>query len=259
MISAVYVYCIVKSPRRPSTVRAASGLPGAGPVTLHEIAPGVWLVAAAVPLAQYGPAALESSLRDLEWVSDIALAHEAIVEHFARLRGSTVVPMKLFTMFSTMERAGAEMKRRRRELARVFERIEGCEEWGVRVMRDGRTAARGASAMPRARPESGAAFLAARKQARDESRLALLAAAEAANVAFESLSGIARDGRRRSDDVPAEAKPLLDAAFLVPARSRKRFHALAERLARDVALRGAQLTLTGPWPPYNFVGAEESR
>jgi hypothetical protein len=89
--------------------------------------------------------------------------------------------------------------------------------------------------------------------------MALQGAAEAAEAAFTSLSEIARDGRRRGDDVPADARPLLDAAFLVHAGSRRRFHAAAERVAKDVARSGAQLTLTGPWPPYNFVGAGEAR
>jgi hypothetical protein len=49
--------------------------------------------------------------------------------------------------------------------------------------------------------------------------------------------------------------PLLDAAFLVPVRRRARFRALAERAAEDVLQRGGRLTLTGPWPAYNFVSA----
>ncbi|MGH8638679.1 MAG: GvpL/GvpF family gas vesicle protein, partial [Burkholderiales bacterium] len=61
------------------------------------------------------------------------------------------------------------------------------------------------------------------------------------------------------DDAPADARPLLDAAFLVPARSRREFHAAAERVAKHVARSGAHLTLTGPWPPYHFVGAEEAQ
>lgn len=257
MESAVYVYCVVKTARKPATARMPPGLPGAARAGVYALEPGVWLVAADVPLSLYGSSALESSLRDIEWVSGIALAHEAVVEHFAEGRGATVIPMKLFTMFSTVERAAAEMRRRRRELARVFLRVEGCEEWGVRVTRDGRRPS--APASPPTRPSSGAAFLAARKQARDQSRLALHAAAEAADAAFASLSEIARDGRRRADDVPADARPLLDAAFLVPARSRRKFHAAAERVAKDVARSGAHLTLTGPWPPYNFVGAGEAR
>jgi hypothetical protein len=110
-----------------------------------------------------------------------------------------------------------------------------------------------------ARPRSGTAFLTARKQARDASAAAAAAAATAAEAAFSALVDIARDGRRRAPDAPAAAAPpLLDAAFLVPARSRTKFHAAAERAARDVARSGGTMTLTGPWPPYNFVGEEAS-
>ena len=36
-----------------------------------------------------------------------------------------------------------------------------------------------------------------------------------------------------------------------------RFQALAARTARDVTERGGKMTLTGPWPAYNFVAAPE--
>lgn len=253
MSTATYVYCIVRRAGKPRLAAAPAGLPGAGPPEAQPIAPSLWLVTAAVPLDVYGPGPLDESLRDVEWVGRIAVAHEALVEHFTEARGTTVIPMKLFTMFSTPGRAVAEMRRRRRELERVFQHIAGCEEWGVRVLR-------GASRVPRrqpARPSSGTAFLAARKQARDESAAAAAAAAEAADSAFASLSGIARDRRRRSGDA-AGAVPLLDAAFLVPSRRRARFRAAAERLAREVAATGGQMTLTGPWPPYHFVAGQDA-
>jgi hypothetical protein len=253
MAAATYAYCVVRSKRKP-TRRVPPGVPGSERPAAHDLGRHLWLVAASVPLRQYGPAALEPLLRDLEWVGKIALAHESVVEHFAGSPGATVIPMKLFTMFSTLERAVADMVRRRAELERVMQHIEGCEEWGVRVTRgDPRRPTR-----PGARPRSGAAFLAARRQAREESRSVLLDAAEAAESAFSSLCGIARDGRRRTAAAPGAAAPLLDAAFLVPARRRARFHAAAERLAEDVARRGGRMTVTGPWPAYNFVSPGES-
>jgi hypothetical protein len=252
MTAATYVYCIVRRASRPGLATAPGGLPDAGPPAALPLAPALWLVTAPVPLEVYGPGVLEASLRDIDWVSRAAVAHDAVVEHCTRARGASVIPMKLFTMFSTPGRAAAAMRRRQRELARVFEHIEGCEEWGVRVQRG---AGRARGRQP-ARPATGAAFLAARKQARDESKAAMAAVAAVADTAFTSLSGIARD-RRRSGEA-AGAAPLLDAAFLVPARRRARFRAAAERLARDVAKTGGQMTLTGPWPPYNFVAAKDA-
>jgi hypothetical protein len=254
MHRAVYIYCVVRSARKPAAATVPSGLPGAerpAPVKLDD---RLWMVTASVPLERYGSGPLEEALRDLDWVASSALAHEAVVEHFARVPGAAVIPMTLFTMFSTDARAAAEMRKRRPQLERVFDRIEGCEEWGIRVLRD-------TAASPRrdeSGPVSGTAFLAARKQARDASREAAATAATAADQAFDSLAGIARESRRRTDGTAGGVASLLDAAFLVPTRQRSRFRTAAKRLARGVAARGAAMTLTGPWPPYSFVAGKRA-
>jgi hypothetical protein len=210
------------------------------------------VIVADVPLDTYGTKALEPALRDMNWVADVAMAHESVVEHFSRRRGSTVLPMKLFTMFSSVDRAIEETSSRSREIAAVVKRIAGCEEWGVRLTRvPTPVAGRPRSA---SRPDSGAAFLAAKKQTRDAERERLQAAAKTAETVYEALSAIARDARARGD-VPAgaAAPPLLDAAFLVPGGHRARFKSAARRLAAASAAAGAELTITGPWPAYNFV------
>ena len=250
--SATYVYCVVHAAVAPKAARAPQGLPGATRPSVLPVGRSLWIVVAEVPLERYGPAPLETSLRDMQWVADVAVAHEAVVEHFSRQAKTTVIPMKLFTMFSTTERAVQEMRSRRRDLDPVLKRIAGCEEWGVRITRT-------VPALPRRkngaeRASSGAAFLAAKKQARDDAREAVRVAGALAGGAFEALAAVARDARRR-DDAPegAAAPPLLDAAFLVPATRRARFRSLARRLAAGSAKAGAQMTLTGPWPAYNFV------
>jgi hypothetical protein len=251
---ATYLYCIVKAARKPSPARAPAGIPDASGLQILEVTPTLWLVTADVPLKTYGPGALDAALADLEWVGRIALAHESVVEHFATRRGVTVIPMKLFTMFSSPDRAIAEITSRKTAIGRVMRTIAGAEEWGVRIVRGEIPAA------PVRRdkvPASGAAFLAARKRARDEVRSARLLAAEAAAGAFTRLARVAKQSVRREDPPPSGATPpLLDAAFLVPLRSRARFNSSAEREAAACARVGAQLTITGPWPPYNFVGLD---
>jgi hypothetical protein len=71
------------------------------------------------------------------------------------------------------------------------------------------------------------------------------------------LAEIAADHRRRENGASGVVPPLLDAAFLVPVRRRARFRAAAAQAARHVTRQGAQLTVTGPWPAYNFVSASE--
>jgi hypothetical protein len=252
---AAYVYCVVQSAARPSVRRVPPGLPEATPPTPTGLGRGLWLVTGDVPLATYGPGVLDEALRDMDWVGRVALAHEAVVEHFAGLKGTTVVPAKLFTMFSSLDRAVADTRLRRADILAAMKRIAGCEEWGVRIVR-----APDRPPQPRAPASSGTAFLAAKRRARDEKIESTRAAAEAALATFDELSALARDARRR-DDVPdgATAPPLLDAAFLVPAARRARFRSAARRAAAGCARSSAALTLSGPWPAYNFIQPTESR
>jgi gas vesicle protein GvpL/GvpF len=252
--TATYVYCLAHAAASPKTTRVPSGLPGATRPSIVPVARSLWLAVAEVPLDTYGPGPLETALRDMPWVTDVAVAHEAVVEHFARQARVTVIPMKLFTMFSSLPRAIDESRSHRRDVRAIMRRIAGCEEWGVRMTRkSGVAPARRAAT---AKPSSGAAFLAAKKEARDLAREAVLTAVAAADRAFTTLAAIARDARRR-DDAPegAAAPPVLDAAFLVPANRRVRFKSAARRLAADSAKAGAEITLSGPWPAYNFVEA----
>ena len=257
MAAATYVYCVVKAARKPALIGVPPGLPsGTAPQLLHS-APGIWLVTSDVSLDVYGPGKLEPALSNLDWVGRIALAHEAVVEFFAARAGVTVVPMKLFTMFSTPDRAIADITARRKSIDATIKRIAGAEEWGIRVLRP---AAAPDRKLESVKVQSGAAFLAAKKQKRDAAQQARVAAVAAAVEAFERLAAIAKDSRRREDAPAAGATPpLLDAAFLVAASKRDKFTAAVRREAEACARAGAQLTLSGPWPAYNFIQPEEAR
>ena len=153
MASAIYLYCVVHAVDLPRISRGPAAVPGAGPATVRAAGRSLWIVSAEVPLDVYGQPALESALQDMKWVGAVAMAHEQVVEQFARQRGSTVIPMKLFTMFSTEKRAVEATRSRAREITAMAKRIAGCEEWGVRITRraeGSRANRRVLSARPRA-------------------------------------------------------------------------------------------------------------
>jgi hypothetical protein len=162
--TAIYIYCLVGQPGRPAFARVPAGLPGATPPEVLPIDRSLWAVAAEVPLSVYGGAALEAKLTDLEWVAAAAVAHEAVVEAFARRPAAAVVPMKLLTRFSTRERAAAQLRRQRRSLTAILARVRGCREWGVRVTRCP------ADTRVRTPARTGTAFLRAKLQAREDAR-----------------------------------------------------------------------------------------
>lgn len=254
--TATYLYCIVHRDASPVTTKAPHGLPGATQPAVAAVANSYWLVAAAVPLRSYGPGQLEASLKDVDWVTGVAVAHESVVEFFARQAGATVIPMKLFTMFSSEKRAVSETRSRLRDIDDVVSRIAGCEEWGVRITYQGSPSSRRSGRQGRS--SSGTAFLKAKKAARDAAQRSMGTAAEHAEQAYTTLAAIARDARRRRENpAGATSPPLLDAAFLVPADGRSRFKAAVKKLAAASA-DATQFTLTGPWPSYNFIQPESS-
>ncbi len=260
--TAVYVYCVVRAARRPAASRVPEPLPGASAPELTSIDSSLHLVTSNVPLAVYGPSQLEPRLRDLDWVSQVAVAHERVIEHFARRPALTVVPMKMFAMFSTIDKAMADVRGRRREIDRVMKRIEGSEEWGIRVTKTsdpaGTGVTRGGRAASGSAPTTGTAFLTARKHARDSAAASKTAARAAAETAFARLKRAARAARRRDGrPEPGSNPPVLEAAFLVRSDGRKRFIEEARRQAAGCASAGAALVLTGPWPVYNFVESSE--
>lgn len=258
MTSATYLYCLVSAPKPPSLRGAPAGLPGAGKPRTLDAGGGLWLVAADAPLDRYGERPIEAGLRDLGWVSSVAVPHEAVVEHLAR--AGTVVPMKLFTLFNSDERALDHVARQRKRIDRLLEHLAGREEWGLRVTLDELFALKRArsEAQGTRRGSPGAAFLLRKKQEHDAARELLQNARDRADALFDALSKKADRSRRRPPP-PGEVgkRVLLDAAFLLQQRKAKQFQAAVRAQAKMLGSLGYQLALTGPWPAYNFVGDDK--
>lgn len=253
--NATYVYCVVSSPRTREWGQLPEGLAGAGKPRLLDGGDGFRLVVASAPLALYDAAKIDAKLRDLDWVAARAAEHEAVVEHAASF--GTVVPMKLFTLFSNDERALEHVLGPKAELERVVERISGCEEWSLRVSFDEVRAARAASHNARAATKavSGTSFL-LRKKAIDAERKSVGArGALEVDALYERVAKSARRAQRRTpSNRELTGRVLLDAVFLVPRSSVKKMKAIVGTSAPKLAEEGFDITLTGPWPAYNFIG-----
>jgi len=260
MNAATYLYCLIRRPAPPDFAGAPAGVPGASPPRLLPVSDGLWLVAADVPLPDYGEAEIASRLEDLAWVSERALGHEAMVEHFARSEPGeasevdALVPMKLFTLFASDRRAVEHVAGELPRLRLVLDRVAGREEWGVRVLRSPEGARAEPAEGSAGHPASGRDFLARKQRQRDAARRAPAEAKAAAEEAFRTLAARAADARGREPE--AGTSLVLDAAFLVPRRDREPFQQAVAEAARELAGARCELTLTGPWPPYNFVGEE---
>lgn len=252
--AATYVYCLVQSPGPPPLGGVPPGLPGTSPVRALPLGDGLWAMAAGAPLPEYGSEEIDARLAEIDWVSDRALAHEEVVEHFAAAH--LVLPMKLFTLFTDDERALAALGARREEIGRVLARIAGRVEWGVRILFQETKARRAAAdaVAPTAPGASGKGFLLRKKVEQDSARTLAARLRAEADRAYEELARHAAEARRREPVAgEAGARLLLDAAFLVPREDGERFEEAVARWADQLAGQACEVTLTGPWPPYNFI------
>jgi hypothetical protein len=251
-MTLTYVYCLVRSPRRPALRDLPAGMSGSRDVRLLEAGDRVWLVASSVPEKAYGEVALQKGLQNLDWVGRRAMEHEAVVEHF--LSAPAVLPMQLFTLFTSDERAIAHVTKDRRRIARILDRIERQVEWGLRLTWDEK-AARDAVEKSHARPGSGSDYLARKRDLLDVNRVQLTAARADADRLYQTIAREATDARRRTatEQAAPGSRLLLDAAFLVPTKKGSAFRSVVRRQTRTFGRSGIAVALTGPWPPYNFI------
>jgi Gas vesicle synthesis protein GvpL/GvpF len=248
-----YVYGVVAAARRPRLTRVPRGLSGAGRVRLLDVERGLFAVVADVPLDRYSEAAINRGLANLDWVSRAAMAHEAVVESF--IAATAILPMKLFTIFTSDDRALGHVRAERTRIASFVKRVANQQEWGVRVVLD---RARVAAAQKKRTPagvRTGAAYLTHKKVQRDAAVELTEHARATVAALYDRLAARSRLAKRRlASELPAQGGPLLlDAAFLVPRTRAVSFRALAAREARALSTHGYGLTVSGPWPPYTFV------
>ena len=259
--SGTYVYGVIAGGRRRDTSKRGAldavvpnrvrGLPGTGAVRVLDLDRDLFAAVADAPLRVYGETALARKLSDLEWVSRAAVSHEAVLESF--VDAMAVVPMKLFTLFTSDDRALAHLRAERRRIEATVKRVANQQEWGVRVVLDRPPVARRrVAAVVRA---SGMSYLKEKKVLRDLTTELAARAGDTVDELFHRLTARATVSKRRpaSELSAGTGRLLLDAAFLVPRSKARAFGSAVARESRTLGRAGYAVTMNGPWPPYSFV------
>lgn len=248
--SLSYVFCLVRSARRPSLRAVTDGMPGGEDLRAIEVGDDLWAIVQSVPGSEYGEAALAGGLQNLDWVGPRAVAHERVIESFLAAPG--LLPMQLFTLFTSDERVADHVRSDRARITRILKRIEKKVEWGLRLTFNEK-AVRDKAASKHAR--SGAEFLARKRDILDVSRTRLAAARKQADHVYKAMTRRAAAAQRRTslERAAPGSRLLLDAAFLVPAAKAAAFKSAVKQQTRELRPSGVEVSLTGPWPPYNFI------
>lgn len=244
--NATYVYCLVQSAKAPSLRGVPSSVPGAGAPRVLAIDRDVWAVVADAPLERFAGEQLQQDLQDVEAISRHALAHASVIEFF--FRRAPVIPLKLFTLFSSDEKARAHVRSRLGPLKGLFVQLRGHEEWGVRIVA-GEVEAESARTL-----ESGRDYLQVKKRLQELTVAPSRATIRAADGALTSLGRLASKTRKDAFPPPGRGRPYVTgASFLVKAKRRGEWKKYAAKLAAGLAAQGHRLEMSGPWPPYHFA------
>ena len=154
--------------------------------------------------------------------------YERVVESL--MTSGAILPARFGTVLQHEDAVQGFLSERRDELARGLDRVRGAVEMGVRVQW-----------VDDAETESGTAYMLG--------RLALLRAAREIAQRLAPLRTVARLGKVAV--MPRRGVAVL-AAYLVEHHRVDEFADRCQRLTDELA--PAELTCTGPWPPYSFSG-----
>ena len=248
-----YVYALVRARRCPSLRGAPDGPPASEELRLLPAGGDLWLAVSSVPARDYDAGAVRRGLQDIDWLAPRALAHEAVVEHF--LGASALLPMPVLTLFTSDRRAVQYVSDSRERIEGLLDGVERRVEWIVRLTWDAQANTQ-AMVLPPAQAATGAAYLAGKRDVREAGATRLETARAKAGFVFDALASVSVLGRRRGPsaaEAAASSRLLLDATFLVPSRGASAFRAALRRRTRELGEAGIAVSLTGPWPPYDFV------
>ncbi|HEV7185792.1 MAG TPA: GvpL/GvpF family gas vesicle protein [Leifsonia sp.] len=260
---ALYLYGVVSADELPTTT-IAGVFPGAPLETV--VCDGLAAVISRVPLSEFGDEHLKENLERLAWLERTARGHEAVIE-VVRTQ-STMIPMRLCTLFRSQEAISEMLSREREPLMEALERLAGRSEWGVKALAD---LARIQLSLPRARETqanqgdvaAGRSYLQDRQAERRVAREVDAWVRGAVLEVHDTLTAAAGTGLRNPvqprELSGSEDEMVLNGVYLVRELKLDEFRNCFDDLNQRYASTGLRLELTGPWPPYNFVSTSATR
>lgn len=187
-------------------------------------------------------AKLASNMENLEWLSGASVRHQRVVSQIAE--AVTLLPTRFGTVFRTEKSLTEHLRAEKDKLAATLKRIEGTEEWGVKLF---------LNPDPPASPidvSSGRDYLrakAAMVQVKKSKQL------DPDVVEFvRELQAIAADSAPAGKVSSGQPNLEWQASFLIRKKDRPKWDQMLKRYATRWADR-REIQCTGPWPPYSFV------
>jgi hypothetical protein len=256
---ALYLYCL--TPQTPPAIDHG-GLQDTGVASLR-VGASLYAVVDRVPTEAWAGPAAQDHMASLDWVGPRAVLHEEVIE--AVRDAVPVYPAHFGTLYAHPDRLRAAVAAHRDALDRFFARVEGTDEWAVKMLldRDAAAAHRAdASATDASATDasataaSGTEYLQRRKDAQ-EARASVDAWVQDLADALEADLRARAETVRTQDpqqavQAPADAPVVRSWAVLATHEAHAALRARVRAANEAHADAGLHVRLTGPWPPYSF-------
>ena len=190
------------------------------------------------------------NMQSLAWIAPRATRHEEVVE--AVMEAGPAYPARFGTLFSSTARLMAVVKEHEDIVCEHLDRVDGAQEWAVKLLLDRDRAVQEASGEEA--PTSGTAYLQQKVREREAQNEVDAWLDEVTDAVFDTLASLARssamvEARDRPDDSREVAA---HGAFLVPEEHTDAFFQAVDSAHRRLSTNGLDVECTGPWPPYSF-------
>ena len=250
-MSLVWLYCVTRAP-----AAAVGGIEGAPVRSIEEA--GLVAAVSDVPEEHYDQPALDEHVRDGEWLTPRATAHQSVNAAVHRA-AEAALPVPFGTIFRSDERVREMLRARADELRAKLESVRGSAEWVVGLYRDmvvaaGALAAGGSkkAALEKREPVAAGAgrrYLEGRKVEGERHAELRRLDEEAAAAAEQALARVSKQ-RYAEPIADRDADLVARATYLVRASDEGRMRDAMHGFNTDWNDRGYELRATGPWPPY---------
>lgn len=258
-----YLYCVIQADDGVDLSPAPAGVDGTHPVEVLRHG-SLGAVVSLVPLSEFGEESLRQSLEDLAWLEEKARIHEAVLDQVRM--ATTVIPMRLCTIYATEESLRGWIARERRALGEALALLAGKTEWGVKLfatpgdltaLAEQRSPEAAELARQLSQASPGEAYLLRRRLddlVRSQADELIAERCEAAHRRFAAAAAEALLNPLQPREVTGHGgEMVLNGVYLVQDSATEGFHSEVEAVREEYAELGLEVDLTGPWPPYNFV------
>ena len=255
MSGLLYVYGIV--PAAAAQAVAAAGIRGLDDTAVQTLGDGSFAAAYSVVAdSEYGESGLNERVRDLDWLTPRAAAHQSVNARLLEIAG-VVLPLSFGALYRDDDRVKAMLREDVPDRRARLEALAGRAEWVVTILRDAET-------LPSAHQElrelddaiaastPGKGYLLEKRRTSVANDAAARADADAAERAVRLLERAAERSYREPVAKGGGDVVVLRVSLLAPRTRTGTVDGAIAAVTQELDPLGYRVRATGPWPAYRF-------